>query len=178
VVTGGDSSDWIILPANKDPLYQQGQLAAPKEVREPLMDMLNAGVWFDSISIAHQVPKGALAEVRTREDLQRLIEPPTPRSLTVLSTFLETLIRGATSASLKGAETSSKMLGQGVKQGGEGLGLAVLGIALAGATVVRALADIPARAAVDPIIFGAVVAKPPAKDGDTGLFFMVAQWDY
>ena len=155
VVTRADS-DWVILPADQDPLYQQGQLAAKPEVRERIRDMLNAGVRVDYIAIAHQVQKGALAKVRSREELQSLIEPPMPKSLTVLSQ----LIRAATLASLKGAKTTSS------------------GIALAGSALVAALAALPAKAAVDPIIFGAVVAKPPAKDGDAALFFMVARWDY
>jgi hypothetical protein len=94
VVTRKDS-DWLILPAAHDPLYQQGQLAAPPEVRARLRELLTAGVWFDALFIAHQVPSGELAKVKKSEDLQRLLEPPMPKSLPVLSNAIGSLIVGA-----------------------------------------------------------------------------------
>jgi hypothetical protein len=139
LVTGTDS-EWLILPADLDPLYQQGQLAAPRNVRAHLRELVNAGVWFDSIAIAHEVPPGAVANVRNIVELQGLLEPPMPKSLPVLSNTIGSLIDGA----WRIEEVIANFL----------------------------------RKSVDPVIFGAVVANPPATDGAAAMFFIITRWDY
>jgi hypothetical protein len=47
--------------------------------------------WFDSLAIAHQIPPGALANVQKSEELLRLLEPPMPKSLTVLSSVIASI---------------------------------------------------------------------------------------
>jgi hypothetical protein len=105
-----------------------------------IADLLNAGVRFDTISIAHQIPKGALADVQTSEDLERLLAPPLPKSLPVLANIIASIT--------------------------------------AGAAHLRDMGDTLMTDAVDPMIFGAVVAHPPAKDGDPALVFLITKWDY
>jgi hypothetical protein len=139
-VVSRTASDWLILPGDLDPLYQQGQLAAPRNVRARIREFLNAGVWFDSIAIAHEVPPGAVGKVKHIDDLLQLLEPPMPKSLPVLSNVIGSLV--------------------------DGVGRA------------EALVEQFLRKAADPVILGAVVANPPAKDGDAAYFFLVARWDY
>jgi hypothetical protein len=90
-VVAGEKSDWVILPTALDPLFQQAQLAAPPKARARIRELVNAGVWFDAVAIAHQVPPGTLACVKNSEELQQVLEPPMPKSLTVLSAVVNSL---------------------------------------------------------------------------------------
>jgi hypothetical protein len=139
-VVTGTASDWLILPGDLDPLFQQGQLAAPRNVRAHIREFLNAGVWFDSIAIAHEVPPGAVGKVKHIDDLKQLLAPPMPKSLPVLSNTIGSLIDGA----WRIEEVIANFL----------------------------------RKSVDPVIFGAVVANPPATDGAAAMFFIITRWDY
>jgi hypothetical protein len=80
-VVTGDGCDWVILPAALDPLYTQGKLAAPKAARARVDALLRAGLHFDYVAIAHEIPPGSFAWVKTSAQLQELLSPPTPRSL-------------------------------------------------------------------------------------------------
>jgi hypothetical protein len=148
VVTRADI-DWLILPEDLDPLYQEGKLAAPKEARARVDVLLRAGVQFDYLAIAHEVPTGSFARIRTSAQLQELLSPPTPRSLSVLATITGCIIEAAWSV---GTFMSRRKV---------------------------FVEPMPLLAPqYDPALFGAVVTNPPARVGAAALFYLIARWKY
>jgi hypothetical protein len=145
-----DGQDWVVLPADRDPLYTQGKLAAPKAARIRVDALLNAGLHFDYLAIGHEVPAGSFQWVKTPYQLEELLAPPMPRSLTVLATIAGGFIYGISSV--------------------------VSFFTRRFAFSPEAMPSLaPHR---DPILFGAVVATPPAQIGDAALFFLLARWKY
>jgi hypothetical protein len=149
-VVTGEETDWLIFPADRDPLYEKRKLAATPAVRARVTELLNAGIQFDALAIAHEVPVGSYARVRTIDDLQKLIAPPTPRSLSVLATITGCLLDGI-------GEVLDFIINRKV-------------------FIPDPFGILPPTS--DPMLFGAVVATPPAKVGDAALYFLIARWDY
>jgi hypothetical protein len=149
-VVAGAETDWIVLPADLDPLYQHGKLPAPDAVRARVAALLNAGIQFDALAVAHEVPAGAFARVRTSSALQELLSPPTPRSLSVLATITGCLLGG--------------------------IGQVLHFIFNRKVFIPDPFGILPPTS--DPMLFGAVVATPPAKIGDAALYFLIASWKY
>jgi hypothetical protein len=148
VVTDADT-DWLVLPEDLDPLYKAGKLAASKEARARVAELLRAGVHFDYLAIAHEIPPGSFQRVRTNAQLQELLAPPTPRSLSVLATITGCIIDAAWSV---GTFMSRRKV------------------------FVDPLPILSPQ--YDPALFGAVVAHPPARVGAAALFYLIAQWKY
>jgi hypothetical protein len=149
-VVTGEETDWLILPADLDPLYQQRKLAATPAVSARVTELLNAGIRFDALAIAHEVPAGSYARVRTSAQLQELVSPPTPRSLSVLATI-----------------TGCPL---------DGIGQVLDFIINRKVFIPDPFGILPPSS--DPMLFGAVVATPPAQVGDAALYFLIARWDY
>jgi hypothetical protein len=159
-VVSGDTSDWLIFPAVTDPLYQQGQLAAPSHVRARIRELRDAGVFFDALTIAHEVPAGAAATVTDGRELQRLLAPPTPKSLPVLAATVGMVFTGIGRVgkhAVRMQDRSARSLERLV-------------------VTLDNLKRLPRS--LDPMIFGAVVVTPPATVGDAALYFLIASWDY
>lgn len=149
-VVTGTASDWLILPATADPLYQQGQLAAPPRVRAHIRELRDAGVFFDALTIAHEVPAGAAAQVKDFAELQRLLGPQTPKSLSVLTDAVGMFFTGVGRVGKRAAQLRYQSS--------------------------RSLERL--TVSLDPMIFGAVVVTPPATIGNAALYFLIASWDY
>jgi hypothetical protein len=146
----GETSDWLILPATVDALYQQGRLAAPQRVRAHIRELLNAGVFFDALTIAHEVPAGSAAQVKDFAELQRLLEPQTPKSLSVLTHGVGMFFAGVGWVGKRAAQLRQQPS--------------------------RSLVSL--RVSLDSMLFGAVVVTPPATVGDAALYFLIDNWDY
>jgi hypothetical protein len=146
----GETSDWLILPATADPLYQQGRLAAPPRVRAHIRELRDAGVFFDALTIAHEVPAGSVAQVKDFAELQRLLEPQTPKSLSVLTHGVGMFFAGIGRVGKRAAQLRQQPS--------------------------RSLVSL--RVSLDPMLFGAVVVTPPATVGDAALYFLIDSWDY
>jgi hypothetical protein len=56
----GSRWDWLILRLEDDPLFKRGELAIPPVQRSVLYSLDKAGVVFDELLIAHEVPRGSL----------------------------------------------------------------------------------------------------------------------
>jgi hypothetical protein len=149
-VVTGEESEWLIFPADRDPLYQQRKLAAKPAVSARVTELLSAGIHFDALAIAHEVPVGSYARVRTTDDLQKLIAPPTPRSLKILATITGCLL--------------------------DGIGCVLNFILNRKIFILDPFGILPPTS--DPMLFGAVVATPPARVGNAALYFLIARWDY
>jgi hypothetical protein len=148
VVTGA-KNDWVILPAALDPLYTRGKLAAPQEARARVDQLLQAGVHFDYVAIAHEVPAGSYARVKTTAQLEELLAPPLPGSLSVLATISGCVIEGS---------------------------LRVVHFVTRLRVFFDPLPLLDTH--YDPAIFGAIVHAPPARVGAPALFFHLCSWKY
>jgi hypothetical protein len=76
LVYPGPKSDWAIMNLPDDPFYSQhnGRLYAPRAVVTDVKKFHDAGLNFDGVFIAHEIPKGS---VRRGEDVPfELIAPP------------------------------------------------------------------------------------------------------
>jgi hypothetical protein len=56
----GSKWDWLVLRLEDDPLFKRGELAIPPRQRSVLCSLDKAGVTFDELLIAHEVPRGSL----------------------------------------------------------------------------------------------------------------------
>jgi len=147
-VVTGVGRDWLVLPEDLDPLYQAGKLAAPKEARARVDELLGAGVHFDYLAIAHEIPPGSFQWVKTTAQLEELLVPATPRSLSVLATITGCVIGGI-------------------------IGMATF---MRRRMIFDPEPILVPR--VDPALFGAIVASPPGRVGDAALFYLICRWTY
>jgi hypothetical protein len=68
--------DWLVLRLMEDPLYLQGELNIPQDVQRRLVALDKAGVEFDDLWIAHEVPKGSqLGPAKSKDGLKQMLAP-------------------------------------------------------------------------------------------------------
>ena len=79
--------DWLIFPMQQDPIYQSGRFPTPRGVFQHLKSVDRAGAHFDSLYIAHEVPK-AVAKRGNEAEVLRVIAPPPPADIAQLSATL------------------------------------------------------------------------------------------
>ena len=162
----GPHTDWVISPVN-DP----GDAVIPRTERAALLRLVDAGIEFPMIYIAHEVPKGRLVIPATTG------EPVAP-VVTVDHTAAEAAIGPVPppAAAIRLADRlghSSQRL----------LRILASAIPIAGAIVAApvvlagaAVAAIGALA-LDPIVFGVIPAGPPVP-GQPAAWYILARWDW
>lgn len=132
----GASTDWVTLNIEEDPLYylNQRRLIVPRTVAHSLRRMDQAGIVFDAIFIAHEVPQGHL---RTGQAIPlEYIMPPSPAAQTARLQTLGKLTTGFW-----------KSIGQLI----QGIGVTALA---SSAAIVAAPIALAAASGMDPILFG------------------------
>lgn len=91
--------DWAVLRLEEDPLYHRGELAMPREVRQKLARLDDAGVRFDDLLIAHEVPKADTLTTRGEEkpimELVLTSRPAPSRQVLALEKFFTAIVSGA-----------------------------------------------------------------------------------
>jgi len=162
----GPQTDWVISPVT-DP----SDAVIPRAERAALLRLVDAGIEFPMIYIAHEVPKGRLAiPVTSGEPVSRVITVdhhaaeaavgpvPPPAAVTVLADRL-----GHSSQRLLRVLASA---------------IPIVG-AIVAAPVVLAGAAIAAvgALALDPIVFGVIPAGPPVP-GQPAAWYVLARWDW
>jgi len=147
-------SDWLIFPMEKDPIYQSGKFPMPRRVLEHFRAVDASGASFDTLYVAHELPKDLLKQGDDAAVL-RAIAPPPPEDVAQLSARLGRVSLGT----LLGA------FGIPWRQ------VAEAGLALGGAAVAAV-----SFLALDPIIFGVIAPRQPARVGDPAFFFVLASW--
>ena len=167
----GPERSWVLAPAGDDPLVRRRELAIPKPELRALARLLEAGLDFPAVYLAHEVPTTRLAGVdlappiRTLQpggfaslDLhasQRLVDPvPVPPRTARVARRLGT-----------GAGALLKVLGLGVPVAGAFAGATVS----AGSAAMRALA-------LDPMVLGAWTLDRRADPGAPAAWFALARW--
>jgi hypothetical protein len=167
----GPQRSWVLAPAADDPLVRRRELAIPKPEFRALARLLEAGLDFPAVYVAHEVPTARLvgtglpAQVRTVApggfaplDLlasQRLVDPvPVSARTARVARHL-----GA------GAGAVLKVLGLGASVAGAATGAAVS----TGAAAMRALA-------LDPMVLGAWTLDRHDQPGTPAAWFVLARW--
>jgi hypothetical protein len=148
-------SDWLIFPMGKDPIYRQGNFPVPRKVLKHLRSVDGSGANFDALYIAHELPKNLIKQ-SDETAILRAIAPAPPRDVAELSAKLGRISVGT----LLGAFNIPWME------------VAKTGLAL-GAVVATAPLLI-----LDPVIFGAITLRRPARVGDPSFFFILASWEW
>jgi hypothetical protein len=166
--TGPDRS-WVLAPAGDDPHLRRGELALPGPERRALARLLDAGLDFPGVYVAHEVDTGRLAGA----GLARSVNRP--------GTFVS--IDPATSLRLVDPVPVPARTARVARQLGAGAGalLRVLGLAapaagaVAGAAVSAGGAAMRALA-LDPIVFGAWTLDRRTDPGTPAAWFVLARW--
>lgn len=65
-VVEAPSTDWIILPSGDDPQVKLNSLHAPRRAKRVLTKLADSKAPVAALYIAHEVPKGATARLKTR----------------------------------------------------------------------------------------------------------------
>jgi len=162
-----DAADWLLCPVADDPiLHRRGHMPMPEQVHSNLRRLLDIGMDFPTVVVAHQLTPASTATTAeavlaapgrpatARQATARLADPsPHP---------------AATRAAQSVERVASSMLRAAVATG-RGAG------GVLGAIVVAPLA----LAALDPIILGAVTCPgTPHRTGVPAAWFELGRWDW
>ena len=167
----GPETSWVVAPASDDPLVRRGEMAVPKPEFGALARLLEVGLDFPAIYVAHEVPTARLVRSGLPSDVrilqsgsftalnvvasQRLVDPvPVPARTARAARHL-----GA------GAGVLLKLLGLAVPAAGALVGAT----ASAGATAMRVLA-------LDPMVLGAWTLDQRTDPGTPASWFVLARW--
>ncbi len=152
----GKRTEWVVTDAETDPQLRQQQFVMPDHVVSKLERLVELGVEFDRLFVAHELPEGSLsADVQTIDPtkLATLIPEPPPSERT------RRALRIATSA----ARVS--------------LGGVVAPVVIAGLAPVAAAAALgAATAGLDPALLGVVSASGRARTDELSVWFLIEAW--
>lgn len=151
----GDS-EWVVVPAEQDPHLARGTFAMPKPVLDRLGELDKSKVTFDRLFIAHELPTGSLAKIKTgtldAATLTALIPDAAPDPKTV--------------STLKSCTKIARIAA----------GAPLLPVAVAVSLPAAGVAAVGVAAALDPALFGVVTASCRAHPGELGAWFLIAAW--
>ena len=161
-------TDWVLMNILHDPFFREitgapnlgqntsGTLYAPENVIASISDTVNAGIDFDSIFIAHEVPRGSVS-AKDSLDLETLIPPPPPKARKQHDFRKWSLVRYWNELLKLTKHT--------------------LGIAAKTAAGTMAFAAAAPAAGLDPVLFGVNYDENVVVDGELmGMFYYITHW--
>jgi hypothetical protein len=165
----GPGTDWVI-----GPVTSCSAAVVPRAERAALQRLIDAGIDFPMIYIAHEVPKGRLdiPDNSKRDSRPTTVDQatadaavgpvPPPEAATALADQL-------------GHRSQQLLRAMGIALAGAGA-IAAAPFLLAGAAAVAAVGAIGALG-LDPIIFGVIPAGQPVP-GELAAWYILARWDW
>lgn len=148
----GIGCDWIMMYLGEDPLYNfhKNKLYAPLSVLSDIHNIVNSGLKFDAVFVAHEIPEGS---IKTGDKVPiELIAPPPPGSVNKRIQFME-----------KSSERWWSVVSESITNA-----VAVGGMAI-GATA--------ALIARDPVLFGVQFDSKWTMDSKPiGLWYYLTNW--
>ncbi len=161
----GSASDWVIAPADVDPMIADGPLPIPADVRDRLRRLVAAGVDFPAVYLVHEVAGSASGLVRGAEG--HGLEALTPAAARDLV--------GAAPPERRSQQVSARLGGTVEKVGRA----ARRSLRLSGSAgrAAGAMAAAP-FVLLDPMVIGVVTADGSVTPGDTAAFFLIAEWHW
>ncbi len=162
----GPNTDWVIGPA------KPGDAVIPQEQRTKLAALVAASIDLPLIYVAHEVPKGRLAIASGAGELDGMVRPATlDQDGATRAVGPVPPPAGATATARRMGRRSEYLLAALARALPAAAAIVTAPILLADA-VVGALG-----AGLDPIVFGAVPAGPPAA-GQLATWYLLASWDW
>lgn len=149
-------SDWLVFSMEQDPIFRSGQFPVPRGVLKHLKSVDRSGAHFDSLYVAHEIPKG-VAKRGNEAEVLRVIAPPPSPDIAQLSATLGRVSLGTLLAAFPASAMAHA---------------AKTGLALAAVVAAAPLF------LLDPIILGAVTATGSSEPGDPAFFFILAAWKW
>lgn len=153
----GQRSDWAMMNLTDDPTFVDGRMIVPRVVARDIRKTLKAGIDFDAIYVAHEIPTNSV-QLGQKVPLD-LIMPPPPQRLLRRIAWIERIVAGWWS----------------------GIWSTTRGV-LAGAAMGVAVATFPlsvAFASADPILFGVNFASDYIYGSDPiGMWYYLTHWDW
>ena len=168
-------TDWLLMPLAQHPAYgDRDGFPMPRETIDRL-NRIRGQVEFDALYIGQEVPKGVVQPGRPVDD--KWLLPPPGRETYEMSEQLGQLTQQGWRVATSPITAAPKILGGLAKVGAA---VAVGAAAVAGVAMAAALPmGVLALAALDPILFGAVVAPGrPVAAGEMAMWFVLAEWDH
>lgn len=183
------SSDWVIMPVNRDPLYQN-RFPVPRVILERLTQVSEAGIDFDCLYTAHEIPPGLL-ENGSETDLRSVLTPPSLGEAEALSEalgessrswlFRASLIAGGIFAgglllsgavlAQRGRRESPKANRREQRRLSSSSPHPLLSVSPQEPKAVQ-----PDLRGYDPMLFGVITESDAPQSGDWGCFFLLAAW--
>jgi hypothetical protein len=168
--TGPDRS-WVLAPAGDDPLVRRRELAIPRPELRALARLLEAGLDFPAVYLAHEVPTTRLAGA----DLARRTAALQPGGFASLDLHASQRLVDPVPVPPRTARVARRLgAGAGALLKVLGLGVPVVGT-VAGATVSAGSAAMRALA-LDPMVLGAWTLDRRADPGAPAAWFVLARW--
>jgi hypothetical protein len=170
---GGPETDWIIRPAN-----DRSDAIIPTAERERLQQLIQAGIDFPLVYVAHEIPKNRLALPAGTTD-------PAKQQAAILDPATAAEAVGPVPPPA-GASAVAERLGHSAQRLLTVLrtavpivaGIAAAPIVIAAAPFVAAGLAIGGLAAgLDPIVFGVIPAGDPIP-GKPAAWYILAQWEW
>jgi hypothetical protein len=152
----GQGCDWAMMYLGDDPVYSfhKNKLYAPPPVIADINNILNAGMKFDAIFIAHEIPTGTV-KLGERVPLDLIAPPPSP-SVQQRLRFMENSSKGWWDF-VKGSIVNT-----------------LVAPTVAGVTAVGAAAALVAR---DPVLFGVQFDNNwKVNNQPIGLWYYLTHW--
>lgn len=155
----GDGCDWVMMSLREDPLYYASgrKLVTPKPVHDELRRIVRAGINFDAMFIAHEVPAGSVKDGQAIP--LELIAPPPPPEV------MERMDRLGRQASgfWSGIAQTLRRVGDAASQ-----------TAVAVGSSLAAIGSVTFR---DPILFGVRFERDWRVDGrPLGMWYYLTHW--
>ncbi len=154
-VYGGPRTDWVVLNLADDPLFHDRHgFPIPTRVLDDLR-RIRRSVELDALFVAHEVPRGAVAEERPVP--ATALMPSPPREVAELSAGLGAMAQGLWLTAA----------------------VPLVASGLIGALVAGGAAVIGGSLALDPVLLGVLVEPGRSvKPGEPGAWFCLGQWTY
>jgi len=166
MVIPGPQVDWAFMPLNEDPLFldQPYGYPVPSAILTELHRIVNTGMEFDDLYIAHELPKGVI-EQGQRATLEMLAPPPSKRLQRNANCYASVAQFAYQAVTLPLAGAAA---------------IAGAGIALGAVAAIGAVSAVPlvigSLATLDPVLFG--VVKDPVHPLHPAAWFYLANWAY
>ncbi|SMH32608.1 hypothetical protein SAMN06295885_0758 [Rathayibacter oskolensis] len=141
--------DWVVVPLEDDPAFRARTLAIPAHARRRIAAVSDAGIEFDRLLIAHEVPKFDQLPVGFTKN------PGWEKEL------ISRTVRARPERAVTGIDRVAAKVVAGLRRTAEGA-------AAVGGSLIEALAS-------DPILIGAILV--PGPHGDQEAVFEIARWD-
>ncbi|MHB8510855.1 MAG: hypothetical protein ACYDCC_01640 [Actinomycetota bacterium] len=168
----GESSHWVIGPAEADPHLRAGSFAVPGAALVRLKALVKAGIDFPMTYVAHELDNTRVKEFGQKSSELALRDRDA--GITISTSEADKLV-GALPLPAKPQRKADRLgqLARGVREGATAT-LTAVGMAAA-APLIAASA---LTSSLDPMILGAMTADGSNSEGAPAVWFVLAQWDW